>query len=174
MSDPKEIKELLGAAEDAFGHAEGRPEFEPELNASQDAESGEVQIQKACRLLDLARKIDEVGEYYGAVLEHSFIAVEHTFQGYLLAIAGADERELRDHTSPYELAKGQVPLEDETVEALSALYDARRTRHYYGTTVTTEQQAHTVRALATAVHEHVVGFDSEIERFCVCQTHRED
>jgi hypothetical protein len=57
MSDPKEIQELLEAAEDAFGHAEGRPEFEPELNASQDAESGEVQIQKACRLLGLARDL---------------------------------------------------------------------------------------------------------------------
>lgn len=130
--------------------------------------------QKTCRLLDLARKIDEVGEYYGAILEHSFIAVEHTFQGYLLAITGADEHELRDHTSPYELAKGQVPLEDKTVEALSTLYDARRTRHYYGTTVTTEQQARTVRSLAKAVHDHVVGFDPELERFCVCRNEGED
>ncbi len=45
MSDPREIEELIEAAEDAFGHAEGRPDFEPGLNASQDAESGEVQTE---------------------------------------------------------------------------------------------------------------------------------
>jgi hypothetical protein len=174
MSDPRRVHELLEATEDAFIHAEGRPTFEPEMNASQDAESGEVQIQKACRLLKLARKIDDIDGYYGAILEHSFIAIEHTFQGYLLAIAGVDKHELRDHTSPYELAKGQVPLEDETIDALRALYDNRRTDHYYGTTVTTEQQALRMRALATAIHEHVVEFEAELERFCLCPTHSQD
>lgn len=168
MSDPTELREAIEAVQDAFSHAHGRPEFEPELNAAVDASAGEVQIQKACRLLDLAHRIEELGEYYGAIFEHSLIAIEHTFQGYLLAMTGVDEAELRNHTSPYTFAKGQVPLEHETIDDLKRLYDARRTEHYYGTTVTTRTQAKRMRELALLVHRHIVTFDPELEQFCHC------
>lgn len=170
MSDPSTLLERITAAEDAFEHAHGQPAFEPGLNAAPDSSSGEVQIQKACRLLELTYEIDELGEYYGAVLEHSFIVIEHTLQGYLLAMTAADPNELRDHTSPYEYAKGQVPLEDSTIESLKALFSARRTEHYYGTTVTTKAQARQMRAVAATVHRHIVEFDPEIERFCRCSS----
>lgn len=169
MSDPDELLKRLEAAEDAFGYSDGRPEFEPGVNASTDASEGEVQIQKACRLLELAH-LEELDDYYGAILERSFIVIEHTLQGYLLAVTGTDSNELRNHASPYELAKGQVPLEDSTIESLKLLYDARRTEHYYGTTVTTKTQAMTMRAVAVFVHEHVVTFDHDIERFCRCSS----
>lgn len=168
MSDPTELVEHLEAVEDAFSHAHGRPQFEPGLNSSPDASDGEVQIQKACRLLDLTSEIGSLGPYYGAILEHSFIVVEHTLQGYLLAMTGVDASELRDHTSPYKFAKGQVPLSDDTLDSLRNVYDARRTEHYYGTTVTTEAQARNMREVAAAIHEHVVTFDHEIEQFCRC------
>jgi len=45
-----------------------------------------------------------------------------------------------------------------------ALYDAGRTTHYYGTTVTTADQAERMRAVATLVHEHIVTFDPELEQ----------
>lgn len=141
------------------------------MNASPSAGDGEVQIQKACRLLAVTAAIDDIddiGEYYGATLEHSFIVVEHTLQGYLLAMTGIDETELRNHDSPYRFAKGRVPLEDDTIDSLKALYDARRTEHYYGTTVTTAQQAAAMRAVATAVHAHVVSFDTELSQWCDC------
>ncbi|WP_248516920.1 hypothetical protein [Salinarchaeum laminariae] len=168
MSDPAELLDEISTAEDAFGHAHGQPTFEPTLNAGSDASDGEVQIQKACRLIDLTNRIDELGEYYGAILEHSFITIEHTLQGYLLAMTGTDARELRDHTSPYEFAKGQVPFEDTTIESLKTLYEARRTEHYYGTTVTTEGQATAMRRVATNVHDHIVEFDPQLERYCQC------
>lgn len=168
MSDPDGLLTAISAAEDAFGHAHGRPTFEPTLNPGPDAADGEVQIQKACRLLELTERIGDLGEYYGAVLEHSFIVIEHTLQGYLLAMTSTDPRELRNHTAPYEFAKGQVPLEDRTIESLEALYDARRTEHYYGTTVTTEGQATAMRRVSVTVHDHVVAFDPALERFCQC------
>lgn len=168
MSDPTKLLDDISVAEDAFGHAHGHPEFEPRLNADADASDGEVQIQKACRLIELTNRIDELGEFYGAILEHSFIVIEHTLQGYLLAMTGTDMRELRDHSSPYEFAKGQVPLEDGTIESLKTLYDARRTDHYYGTTVTTKGQAQTMRRVATTVHEHIISFDTELEQYCQC------
>lgn len=170
MSDPGELLDAIAAAEDAFGHAHGQPTFEPEINSAPDASEGEVQIQKACRLLTLVRELDNVGDYYGAVLEHSFIAIEHTLQGYLLAMTGTDATDLQDHSSPYEFAKGQVPLEVDTVETLQMLYDARRTEHYYGTTVTTREQAEQMHAVATLVHDHVVSFDHETERHCLCSS----
>jgi len=169
MSDPTELRERIAAAEDAFGHARGQPTFEPKLNSGPDATDGEVQIQKACRLLSLAHDIDELGDYCGAILEHSFIVIEQTLQGYLLVLTGVDANELRNHDSPYELAKGRVPLSDETIESLKALYDARRTKHYYGTTVTTAEQAEAVRAVATTLHEHIVAFDHRTENFCLCE-----
>jgi len=172
MSDPTALLDRLDAAEDAFGHAAGRPVFEPELNASTEADPGEVPLQKACRLLAVAHELDDVGEYYSAILESSFIAIEHTLQAYLLAMTGVEEHRLRDHDRPYELAKGQVPLTDETIDRLRRLYDTRRTDHYYGTTVTTRQQAVAMRELAVTVHDHVIRFDHTLERFCCCSDGR--
>jgi len=87
-------------------------------------------------------------------------------------VSGIEQAGLRDHDSPYELAKGQVPLENDTINTLKRLYDARRTSHYYGTTVTTEDQAERMRQVAQIVHEHIVGFDPELERFCLCPSDR--
>lgn len=87
-----------------------------------------------------------------------------------MSVTGVDPTELQDHDSPYDFAKGQVPLEDDTIESLKRLYDARRTTHYYGTTVTTREQAEQMRTVATLVHEHIVTFDSELKQFCRCSS----
>lgn len=168
MSDPAELLDTIEAAEDAFGYATGRPIFEPGLNASPDASDGEVQIQKACRLLEVSTVLDNAGDYYGAILEQSFIVIEHTFQGYLIAVAGTDPADLRDHQAPYEFAKGQVPLADATIESLQGLYDARRTNHYYGTTVTTKTQAERMQTMANQIHSHIISFDHDLQTFCHC------
>lgn len=168
MSDPHGLLDEIASAEDAFSHADGRPEFEPGLNASSDARDGEVQIQKACRLLEVSTILENAGDYYGAILEHSFIVIEQTFQGYLIAVAGTDPDELRNHQSPYDFAKGQVPLEDTTIESIQGLYDTRRTRHYYGTTVTTKTQAERMHAVASQIHSHILSFDPDLQAFCQC------
>lgn len=169
MSDPAKLLEELEAAEDAFGHVDGKPTFESGLTASPDARPGEVQIQKACRLLEITGT-EAVADYYGAILEHAFIAIEHTFQGYLLAFSGFESRELRNHVTPFECAKGRVPLEDSTIESIQRLYDERRTEHYYGTSVTTRSQAERMRNVAGEVHRHVIGYDAALERFCRCSS----
>ncbi|MEF8819703.1 MAG: hypothetical protein V5A82_08930 [Haloferacaceae archaeon] len=170
MGDPTDLLAEIAAAEDAFTHASGRPTFEPDVNAGADAAEGEIQIQKAYALLALAHEIDTLGGYYGAIIEHSFIVIEHTLQGYLLTMTGIDAVELRDHESPYEFARGRVPLEDETITSLQRLYDARRTSHYYGTTVTTADQAERMRRVARLVHEHIVTFDPALEQYCRCSS----
>ncbi|MFC7057044.1 DNA-binding protein [Halovenus salina] len=172
MSDPSAVLDRLDAAEDAFSHAAGRPAFEPNVNAAPDADAGEVALQKACRLLTVAHDLEQVGDYYGAMLESSFIAIEHTLQSYLLTLTGVAEHDLRDHDRPYELAKGRVPLTADTIDRLETLYDARRTDHYYGTTVTTRKQATAMRDLGSSVHDHIVGFDQTLGTFCNCLDNR--
>ncbi len=168
MTDPSQVEKLLQRTEDAFHGVDGRSTFEPDIDSSPDAPEGKVQVQKACRLLDLAHEIDEIDGYYTAVLESSFVAIEHTLQGYLLALTGAEEHDLMDHSSPYDLAEGQVPLENDTLQRVSRLYDENRTSHYYGTTVTTQAQAENTRELARELHLHVVGFDQVLGEHCIC------
>jgi hypothetical protein len=168
MSDPSTLTTLIDEARDAFNHTHGDPTFEPKVNASATAIDGEVAIQKACRLLEVTKTLDSIGSYYGAVLEHSFIIIEQTLQGYLLAVTGVDGRDIRDHDAPYELSKSGVPLEEATLDALKALYDDRRTEHYYGTTVTTEQQAASLKNVALRLHQYVVGEHHTLETACFC------
>lgn len=168
MSDPDAVLTSLAQAEDTFSHATGDPVFEPALDAGADAAVGTVPLQKACRLLELAHRIPELGAYYGAILEASFIAIEHTLQGYLLVLTGVEAHDLRDHDRPYRLAKGQVPLENGTLDRLERLYSSRRTAHYYGTTVTTEQQARAMREVASGIHDHIVAFEHALGQFCNC------
>jgi hypothetical protein len=85
-----------------------------------------------------------------------------------LTITGVDATEVRDHDSPFDLAKGRVPLEDGTIGSPKRLYTARRTTHSYRTRVTTADQAEHMRTVATLLHEHIVPVDPERERFCLC------
>ena len=169
MSDPATITDPLAAAVDAFTHTSGPPDFEPGINPSVTASRVEVAIQKACRLLETRARLDELGPYYGAIVEQSVIAIEQTVSGYLLAITGIDERELRDHQTPYEVALGQVPLTDRTVQTIQQLFEERRSEHYYQTTVSTAEQANSMQTLANEIHRHIVAFDPTLERFRRCE-----
>lgn len=168
MSDPTELIDALDAAEDAFAHAHGEPTFEPHIDASSHADDGAVQIQKACRLLQAARVLQDRGEYYTSVLEHGFAVIERTLEGYLVCFTGADPADFHDHETAYRRAREQAPIEGATLETIEALYDARRTEHYYGTAVSTERQADELLRAASALHEYLVGFDTDLRRYCVC------
>lgn len=169
MSDPDRLQEALDAARDSFEHAHGAPNFEPDINASRDATGAEVQIQKACRLRFVATILQEEGAYFGSVLEHAFATIERSLEGYLIAFAGYEVEDFRDHSTVYDRARRQVPLDADTIDTLEALYHDRRTEHYYGTTVTTEGQAVTMLTAATVLHEHIVQFEPELIRYCSCE-----
>lgn len=168
MSDPADLLDALTEAEDAFEHAHGKPEFEPGIDAGSDASPGAVRIQKGCRLLVAAATLRSDDDHFTSVLEHAFAAIERTLEGYLVAIAGADPVVFHDHEEVYDRAKRQTPLETSTLESIQALYAARRTEHYYGTSVTTRRQASAMLDVATILHDHLVGFDQELERYCQC------
>lgn len=167
MSDPAELLDALADAEDAFTHAHGSPEFEPGIDAGSD-DSGVIQLQKRCRLLVTAATLQSNGDHFTSVLEHSFAAIERTLEGYLVSIAGADAAAFHDHTRIYDRAGRETPIDAGTLESIKALYAARRTEHYYGTSVTTRRQASAMLEVATTLHEYLVAFDTELERHCLC------
>ncbi|MFT4921559.1 MAG: hypothetical protein ACI8XM_000760 [Haloarculaceae archaeon] len=113
MSDPSRLTAALDAARDSFRHAHGAPTFEPTIDASTDADEGEVQIQKACRLIEAATILQQSGEYYGSVLEHAFAAIERTLEGYLIAFADYEVTDFHDHTTVYPPGHGPF---NETVD----------------------------------------------------------
>lgn len=170
MTDPTEIQRALEAVADAFEYGHGEPGFEPGIDSSADADEGTVTLQKACRLLASAERTDDETDFYTSVVEHSFAAMERSIEGYLIRIAGDDPSSLRDHVTPYERARAQVPLEDDTIGRIEQLYESNRTTYYYGTSVATARQAGALLDLAWAVHDHLVGFDGDLGRSCICDT----
>jgi len=170
VTDPTRLTDALAVARDSFRHAHGAPTFEPGVDSSPDADEGIVQVQKACRLLGTGAALQDEGAFCGSVLEHAFAAIERTLEGYLIAFADYEVRDFHDHAAVYDRGRQQVPLESETLEVLEALYDDRRTEHYYGTTVTTERQAEAMLDVATALHDHIVQFDTEVTRYCQCSS----
>ncbi len=168
MSDRTAVQAALAAAEDAFDHATGPPTFEPEIDSSADVTPATVHIQKACRLLTAIEVLQQAGAFFGAIVEQSFIAIEHSLSGYLLEVTNIDERVLRNHQTPYHLAEGQVPLEDESIRTIRYLFDERRSSHYYDTAVSTAAQAEAMAMLADKIHAYLVSVDHSLKRACRC------
>lgn len=169
MTDPDEIIDAIDRVEDAFNHGHGRPEFEPKIDSSTEADEGKVMLQKGCRTLEAASEELLGADFYTSVVEHSFASIERTLEGYLVMVAGADPEDLKDHSTPYDRAMEQVPLERETIETIEGFYHANRTTYYYGTSVATRRQAEFLLELATAIHYHVVEFEPDLEQSCICR-----
>lgn len=170
MTDPDHLKEALNVASDAFDHGLGAPTFEPGIDSSNEADEGTVSLQKGCRLIESAEYTLERTDYYTSVVEHSFAAIERTFEGYLILVAGDDPGDFRDHSMVYQRAQEQVPLERATIDGIAHLYDQHRTSTYYGTSVATSGQARALLTLASTVHDHVIGFTADLEQRCNCES----
>lgn len=168
MTDPEEIADTIEDVEDAFAYGHGEPEFEAKIDSSTDAGEGEVMLQKGCRYLEAGEEALLDGGFYSSALEHGFSAIERTFEGYLVIVAGDNPEALKDHSSPYERARAQVPLERETINQIEGFYSANRTDFYYGTSVASRRQARYFFDLAFLIHERVVEFDSDLQDLCIC------
>lgn len=168
MSDPNALTDAVADAQDAFTHAHGSPEFDPGIDAS-SKDAGVIQLQKGCQLLVAADVLRADGDHFTSVLEHAFAAIERTLEGYLVSIAGADPGEFHDHTRVYDRAGRASPIDATTLESIRSLYAARRTEHYYGSSITTRLQSTAMLEVATTLHDYLVAFDAEHERHCQCR-----
>lgn len=153
-SDPGAITEAIEQAEDAFEYAGfGQPDFEAGID--QD-EEWKVQLTKGCRYLEAVRTLRRQDGFNGAVIELCFGAIERTLEGYLLWATNDSLTDFVDHTTVYDRIVQVGLLEEDTAEALQALYRSNRTEHYYGGQVPTTQKEDAMAALAEAIHEFAV------------------
>jgi len=162
-SDPEAVLEALDRAQDAFEMVgRGRAEFEIGISADDD---WKTQLTKACRLLEVASTLQSQGGYYTAVIEVCFGAVERSIEAYALAMTTDSLQDFHDHEFSYERAHQIGLFEQETAEAMKALYGENRTDSYYGGGRPTNEQADAMADLATAVHEFSV---SQVREGGVC------
>lgn len=153
-SDPVDVREALDRAQDAFGLV-GRGQMEFETGISSD-DDWKTQLTKACRLIEVTDTLQAQGDYYTAIIEVSFGAVERSIEAYALAMSNDDLRDFQDHEFSYERAHQIGLFTRETAEDMKDLYSENRTESYYGGGRPTEEQARAMADLATAVHEFSV------------------
>lgn len=107
-------------------------------------------------------------QHYGAVVEQSFIAIEHSISSYLIECVGIDAQSLMDHDSPYDVGRRFLPLDPATVDEIKRLYRDRRTDHYYDSSISTAEQAEAMHELALSIHAAIANRDSVLRAKCTC------
>lgn len=126
-----------------------------------------MQLRKACRLIDAASSLEATNGHYTIVIEAAFAAIERTIQFYLLETGLLDRDEYVDHRTVYDRGF-EAGLYDESFrEKLFALWRNNRSDTYYREGVGTEDRAHTMLALAEAVHAHVLQLAGKRHE-CIC------
>lgn len=161
-NDPSAIVDAIARAEDAFeNRGMGQPEWEPGIDTD---EEWQAQLTKACRLLDAIETLEEEGQYYTAIVEIGFGAIERSVEAYCLKWSDDSIDEFTDHTEAYERAEG-LGLFDGVADDLIGLYANNRTESYYGDRRPTDEQAAAMHELATAVHEYV---NDQLRNSSVC------
>lgn len=164
-SDPNEILDALGRAQDAFDYrGRGRPTPEHGVESGGD---WETQLTKACRLLEVIESIEEHNGHFTAIIELSFGAIERSIEAYAVAMSGDEVEEFRDHEFSYERAHQLGLFERETAEKMKNLYSENRTESYYGGGQPTDHQAEAMAELARSVHGFVVDQIRE-GGICIC------
>jgi len=165
-SDPVAVRDALSRAQDAFetmGH--GQPTFEPGISKDDD---WETQLTKACRLLEVVTTLRSEGDYFTAIIEVCFGAIERSIEAYALSMTNDSLQDFQDHQFSYERAHQVGLFTKETAEELKDLYSENRTESYYGGGRPTEEQAEAMAELAGAVHQFAVDQIRE-GGVCLCE-----
>jgi len=157
-----DVEDCLDEARRLF---EGRPTG---VETGLDVDGAElVQLRKACRLIDAARRLRAANGHYTVVVETSFGAIERTIQYYLLndGLLGPDE--YVDHQTVYDRGYEAGLYDDEFREKLRDLWRNNRSRSYYREGVATEARAAAMLELAAAIHRHVLHLGGHAHE-CIC------
>lgn len=162
--DRSDVDEALETAEAAFREPRDQ-RVETGLDVGDESL---VQLRKACRLLTAARTLRRENGYYTVVIEASFVAIERSLQGFLLAQGYAVSRELRyGHTEVYERAAESNLCSEAFAARLTQLWERNRAAVYYQEAPATAAQATAMLSLAEAVHEYVLQ-SSSLGHECRC------
>jgi len=128
-----------------------------------------LQLRKACRLLESARRLQSENGYYTVVIETSFAAIERTLQFYLIENDFLSPEEYIDHREVYERSH-EIGLYNENFkEKLVGLWRENRSRSYYREGVGSVERADKMLELAEEIHDHVLQLAGESHE-CICDT----
>ncbi|RQH00540.1 DNA-binding protein [Natrarchaeobius oligotrophus] len=143
----------------------GQVEFEAGISGDDD---WETQLTKACRLLEVVDALQSQGDYFTAVIEVCFGAIERSIEAYALAMTNDSLQDFQDHQFSYERAHQIGLFSKETAEEMKSLYSENRTESYYGGGRPTGEQAKAMAELAAAVHQFAVDQIRE-GGVCLCE-----
>lgn len=150
------IEQLIDEAQAAFDR---RPaDIETGLNVT---DASLLQLRKACRLLDGAATLRDVG-YDTLVIEASFVAIERTVEFRLLERGTMQPDDLPGtHPGVYREAASAGIFTETTAENLADLWREHRAKTYYQDGLATAGRAEAMYTLAREIHAFVVGRSSQ-------------
>jgi len=166
-NDPNALEDAYERVVDALEFQSGAT-YEPRIDSAGSDE--QIQLQKACRLLDACDSLYEQ-EFYGSVVEMAFGTMERSLESYMIAVLGSELSDFQNHTDVYDRAETHGPISREMAQNLKALYANNRTDYYYDNAVSTKEIAAAMLTLATELHEFIVthGMTNRFERYCNCK-----
>lgn len=162
------IDQLIDEAQAAFDR---RPTaIEPGLEVE---DAALLQLRKACRLLAGADALHEA-EYYTLGIEAAFVAIERTVEFRLLERGTMEPDDLPGtHLGVYREAASVGIVAESTAEELADLWRDHRAKTYYQDGLASAERARAMAALATELHDFVVGRSSQGHE-CLCSDHDTD
>lgn len=146
------IEELLSEVQAAFDRRPTKVETDLDVD-----DAALLQLRKGCRLLTGAETLLD-GGFYTLVIEASFGAIERTVEFRLL-----EQRELEpdalpgSHTAIYDEAAAAGIVSEATAAEFTDLWRNHRAKTYYQDGLAGHERAETIHALATEVHDYIIG-----------------
>lgn len=127
-----------------------------------------LQLRKACRLLAGADALRDEG-YYTLVIEASFVAIERTVEFRLLE-RGTTQSDALPGTHPgvYREAASAGIFSESVADDLADLWREHRAKTYYQDGLAAADRAARMYALASEIHQFVVGRSSQGYE-CLCE-----
>jgi uncharacterized protein (UPF0332 family) len=159
------INQLIDEAQSAFDRSPDEIEFGLDV-----ADAALLQLRKACRLLDGAETLlDEA--YYTIVIEASFVAIERSVEFRLLERGTTKPADLPgNHSGVYREAANTGIISKSTADELADLWREHRARTYYQDGLASADRAEKMLALATELHEYIVGRSKQGHE-CICEAY---
>ena len=173
MSTPRKLRKALSAALETLDEDPTDANCEPGLPGP-EAPLMEVQMAKACRMLELAR--DLIGGekrltakgYYTASVETAFAAIERSMHAYLLANDVVTDEEFLGHEAITKEAGEAGLFDEETADYLEDLWRRNRSKVYYRAGLPTKDSAEAMVHLAREVHQLVRSTNRRLGELCAC------
>lgn len=128
----------------------------------------DVQLGKACALLNACRQLRYGDDNHVSTVELSFGAIERSFQFYLVETTAIESSELHRHEDVFaEIAARNVFSDRDVASRIDGLRNRHRASFYYDLDRPGADLADALFDLAEATHEYVVEFANAHSR-CRC------